>query len=299
MRVAVVFGGVSEEREISLLTGAAVCEALRKRGHTVWEIEAFDPLPSEETLGVLYRADAVFLALHGGTGENGAWQTALEGAGICHYTGSGPAAAALAMDKVAAKAAVAAFGVPVARAFGAGDVPSSFPLVVKPRYGGSSIGLCFLEDEAAFLATPPGEGELCEAFLPGREYSVGVLAGRALPPVLICPADGVYDYAHKYARGGALEICPSPKEANARLCLQNLALVCFAALGLRDYARIDFREDGEGKPVFMEANTLPGMTATSLFPLAARAAGMEMGELCEKMVCFAAERRQSVTTENA
>ena len=90
MRVAVVFGGASEEREVSLLTGAAVCEALRKRGHTVWEIGVFDPLPGDETLAVLQKADAVFLALHGGTGENGAWQAALERAGVFHYTGSGP-----------------------------------------------------------------------------------------------------------------------------------------------------------------------------------------------------------------
>lgn len=297
MHVAVVFGGASEEREVSLRTGASVCEALRKSGQTVWEIPVFDPLPSKELLYRLRELDAVFLALHGGTGEDGTWQAALERGGVYHYTGSAPCAAALAMDKAAAKERVAAYGVSVAKGVKNGEA-HAFPLVVKPRFGGSSIGLRFLENAEALCAAPPQAGEICEEFLPGREYSVGILAGRALPPVLICPAQGVYDYAHKYTAGGAEEICPAPLDAMARLRLQNAALVCFAALGLRDYARIDFRENAKGEFVFMEANTLPGMTATSLFPLAARAAGWGMPALCEKMALLAAERGRNKVEEN-
>ena len=295
MEILVVSGGVSAEREVSLRSGECVCEALIAKGHDVTSVRVTTELPDTQLLAQARAADAVFLCLHGGAGEDGRWQAAMEAAGVLHYTGSSSEASAIAMDKPRAKVQVERLGVPTAKGsvWKKGQMPPElpFPFVAKPCSGGSSVGLCIVNTEEELGLFSPAEDLLCEQYLPGREYSVAVFEGRALPPIEICPLGGVYDYAHKYEVGATKEICPAPLDAVALARLQDLALICFSALGLRDYARIDFKEDAEGAPCFLEANTLPGMTQTSLFPLAARTAGMDMESLCEKMAQIAAKRK--------
>jgi D-alanine-D-alanine ligase len=198
------------------------------------------------------------------------------------------------MDKLAAKRCVSALGVPVSTTYTwCGEKPHTppfLPMVVKPVGGGSSIGLQILRSAAQWRETYVGEGMMCERYLPGREYSVAILEGRALPPVLIEPVAGEYDFAHKYTKDATREVCPAPLSSWERTRLQNTALLAFAALGLRDLARIDLREDVDGVPTFLEANTLPGMTQTSLFPLAAQCAGISFAALCERLAVIAATR---------
>lgn len=294
MKIMVLYGGEGDEREVSLRSGARVASALQAAGHQVTRLDYRMELFAQY-INDMRRSDAVFLALHGGLGENGALQAALEKAGIYHYTGSSPAAAALAMDKAAAKRCVAARGMPVARGMLLSQKesvpPFSFPLVLKPIAGGSSVGLRFVCTQGEWQKITPCEGILCEEYLSGREYTVGVLGAEALPVVEIRPIGGAYDYEHKYTAGASEELCPAPISAAQASHLSYLALTAFAALGLRDYARIDFREDGRGNPCFLEANTLPGMTETSLFPLAASTAGIPFSRLCERMAALAAARK--------
>ena len=296
MRIVVLYGGESAEREVSLLSGAHVAEALMGRGHDLllYDWQGCD-LPDFLLLR-MREADAVFLALHGGAGEDGTLQKTLERGGIFHYTGSGPVAAALSMNKAAAKARVAAEGVPVARGrvLRAGDnLPADLPLplVCKPLCGGSSVGMFFytggpLPEKAAYPL-------LAEAFLPGREFSVGVLGDRVLPPVEIRPRGGAYDYAHKYTAGATEELCPAPLSGRETKRLMEMTAAASRALGLRDVGRVDFRADVEGNPYFLEANSLPGMTATSLLPLAAETAGIPFCLLCERLCLAAAARKDT------
>lgn len=294
MRIMVLFGGESEERAVSLRSGERVVSALRAHGEEVEGIDLIG-MPSPELLARMREQDAVFLVLHGGVGEDGTLQACLEENGIFHYTGSGVRASHLAMEKAAAKRAVSALGVPVAPGcvWQAGEPFPDLqpPLVLKPLCGGSSVGLRMISDTDACRDLSCTQPMLCEGYLPGREYSVGVLAGRALPPVEIRPQGGAYDYERKYTVGATEELCPAPVPPWKRAELQDLALLCFAALGLRDYARVDFKEDATGRPVFLEANTLPGMTQTSLLPLAAAAVGIGYGDLCYRMAMLAAERK--------
>jgi D-alanine-D-alanine ligase len=153
------------------------------------------------------------------------------------------------------------------------------------------VGLAFLDDERACRDFRAGEDMLCERFLSGREYSVGILEGQALPPIEIRPRGGVYDYHHKYTAGATEEICPAPLAPAALRALEQMALAAFRALGMRDFGRIDFREDGRGRVCFLEANTLPGLAATSLLPLAAGQAGLGFGALCERIALLAAKRK--------
>ena len=293
MQIVVLYGGTGGERAVSLASGTHVAKALIGRGHGLLLYDwRGGPLP-DFLLARMQEADAVFLALHGGAGEDGTLQRMLEEKGIFHYTGSGPAAAARAMDKSAAKRCVGAAGVPIAQdavlTHGA-PVPDDLPLpcVMKPLCGGSSVGMFLYEggplpDDADYPL-------LAEAFLPGREFSVGVLDGKVLPPVEIRPRGGAYDYAHKYTEGATEELCPAPLSARETARLTDLTAVAFAALGLRDVGRIDFRADAEGTPHFLEANSLPGLTGTSLLPLAAERAGIPFFLLCERL-CLAARRR--------
>ena len=300
MRIIVLSGGESAEREVSLRSGARVAAALREAGHETEEIDYTARAECEEFFEKCRAADAVFLALHGGAGEDGRLQTTLEHAGVRHYTGTGPRGSALAMHKSRAKATVAALGVPVARGFlwrAGTPAPAEFrsmgfPLVAKPEAGGSSVGLTILHSrEKAEKFIPLGD-YLCEEFLPGREFSVGILGKRALPPVELCPVDaGLYDYAHKYTPGATEERCPAPLPAGRLAALQDLALIAFGGLSLSDYARVDFKGDAAGRFCFLEANTLPGMTETSLLPLAARTAGISFPSLCDVMARAAARKR--------
>lgn len=291
MHILILAGGDSPEREVSLTSGACVREAMSARHH----VALFDtanglPLPEE-----LLRADAVFLALHGGAGEDGTLQRELESLGVFHYTGSDSAASALAMHKDRAKAAILAAGLPAAiGGILPAGVSASFqgPMVLKPCCGGSSVGLVLVRAPGELPRVPFSEPMLWERLLPGREYSVGLLAGEALPVVEICPIGGVYDYAHKYTAGATRELCPAPIPEPKAAHLQHMALCAARILGLRDYGRVDFKEDEAGVPHFLEANTLPGMTRESLLPLAAHKAGYTMTALCEKMAGLAAARKK-------
>lgn len=300
MHIIVLSGGESAEREISLRSGARVAAALREAGHEVKEIDYTARAENDAFFEKCRAADAVFLALHGGAGEDGSLQATLERAGVRHYTGTGPRGSALAMHKSRAKAVVSALGVPVAKGFSwraGAPAPAEFshaklPLVAKPEAGGSSVGLTILRSREEAEKFAPSGDYLCEEYLPGREFSVGILGARALPPVQLVPADaGLYDYAHKYTPGATEERCPAPLPAGELAELQNLALVAFAGLSLSDYARVDFKEDGAGRFCFLEANTLPGMTETSLLPLAARTAGIPFPALCDAMARAAAGKR--------
>ncbi len=295
MRILVLFGGESEEREVSLRSGQRVTQALLQNGH---EVTALDYAERIAELGFYEKcraADAVFLALHGGAGEDGRLQAALEREGVFHYNGSGAAASALAMQKSRAKKVALAAGIPVARgALWMPNTPFPFdelPAVAKPESGGSSVGLRVLQSERDLQGFTPSVPFLCEEYLCGREFSVGVLEGVALPVVELRPRGGTYDYAHKYTAGATEEICPAPIDALKAQQLQALAQRAFLALGLCDYARIDFKEDAAGEARFLEANTLPGMTDTSLFPLAARVRGLSFAALCEKLAQMAAAKR--------
>lgn len=295
MEILVVYGGVSNEREVSLRSGARVCEALRSKGHRVLAAEVDNELPNVALLEQARAVDCVFLCLHGGAGEDGRWQAALEHAGVMHYTGSGPVASALAMDKPRAKRCVEGLGIPTAKGYvwhvGENAPEMAYPFIVKPCNGGSSVGFRIIQSVAERERIIPCEDLLCEEYLPGREYSVSVWNGRALPPVEIRPRGGVYDYAHKYEAGASEELCPAPIPVWRLARLQDMALCAFSALGLRDLARVDFKENAHGEPCFLEANTLPGMTATSLFPLAARTVGISMDLLCEGIAKTAEGRK--------
>lgn len=293
MRIILLSGGDSPEREISLRSGDCVEAALAERRHTVVRC---DPAGGMPDVGELAGADAVFLALHGGAGEDGTIQRQLEAAGIFHYTGSAPAASAMAMRKDLAKAAVRAAGVPVA----AGGVllPGErlifrSPMALKPVCGGSSVGLWLIHSVGEMPTAPFTEPMLYEELLTGREYSVGLLGDGALPVVEICPKSGVFDYLHKYTAGETDEICPAHISHEKTVKLQKMALQAAKALELRDFARVDFKEDAAGEPHFLEANTLPGMTAGSLLPKEALAAGISFPELCETIAMSAAARRRA------
>lgn len=297
MQIIVIYGGSSEEREVSLRSGERVAEALRKKGHRVVRYDHRGGNLPISFLQAAVGADALFLALHGGEGEDGRIQARLTSCGIFHYTGSCPAGSAMAMAKSVAKSLVAKAGVPIAEGCllkkECVAPPFEFPLVIKPEGGGSSIGMHIVKSCEEWQKLTPLRGMLCETYLPGREFTVGVLDGRALPVVEIRPHGGIYDYWHKYKPGESCELCPAPISSKRAQGLQDLARRAFRALGLRDYARMDFREDANGRPCFLEANTLPGMTETSLFPLAAEAAGIPFAELCEKMAVMAAKRKRN------
>ena len=300
MKILLLYGGDSNEREVSLRSGARVRAALLEKGHTVEAVDARGEGPDAVLLESARCADAVFLCFHGGAGEDGRWQAALERAGVFHYTGSDARGSALAMDKPRAKECVRRCGVPCAKdalwRIGEACPEMELPFIVKPCRGGSSVGFQIVKSHEEGKNLTSFEDLLCEKYLSGREYSVGVLEGRALPPVEICPQNGIYDYAHKYTQGATREVCPAPLTPVRLAELQNLAQICFAALGLRDFARIDFKEDAQGVPHFLEANTLPGMTETSLLPLGASVRGIDFAALCEKMAVLAKMRKRHNST---
>ena len=249
-------------------------------------------LVGHNVLRLCRAADIVFMALHGAMGENGQMQAILEAENI-RFTGSTHVGCVLAMDKDITKKLLAAEGIPVAKGLTLDLSKESFPdehpmpCVVKPCSCGSSVGVSIVESEAALTealaAATLYEGNvLIERKVTGREFSVGILGGKALPPIEIIPIAGFYDYKNKYQSGMTRELCPAPltKEENASLA--DAALKAFHALRLRGYARIDFiLEETTGTFIFLEANTLPGMTPTSLLPQEAAAAGIRYEELCD------------------
>lgn len=312
MRILVLKGGSSAEREVSLSSGGRVAAALRERGHEVTEADPHpDPLA---VLAPARAADVVWLALHGGTGEDGTIQALFDLAGI-RYTGSGHLASALAMDKDLSKHLFRAAGVPTAewRMLRRGDgqpwrephfadgvfAALGRPVVVKPSKQGSTVGLSVVQEPRALadgiaLAFHHDDEVMLEGYIPGRELTVGVLGGEALPVGEIIPKHEIYDYECKYTAGMAEELFPAPIPPAVRDEVQRLALVAYGALKLNGCARVDFRLHPDGTLYCLEANTLPGMTGTSLVPQAAQAAGIGFPELCERIALEALAARGGV-----
>jgi D-alanine-D-alanine ligase len=303
-RVVVLYGGISAEREVSLSTGIQVIAALREAGFNV------DPVDAGQDLGAVIAAltpkpDAVFNALHGRFGEDGAIQGVLDWLGI-PYTHSGVRASALAMDKQAAKALFVSAGLPVASGrmvsieeLEAGD-PMPLPYVVKPVNEGSSVGVTFVrcgDNRRAQIARSWafGSAALVEEYIPGRELTVGVLDDRALAVTEIrAVAGSFYDYESKYADGGSRHIIPAGIHPEAYARAMEVAVGAHRALGCRGATRCDFRYDdtaGEpGRLVLLEINTQPGLTPTSLLPEQAAHRGISFPQLCAWMVENAACR---------
>ena len=332
MRVTVLTGGTSAERDVALASAVQVIAALRSRGHEVAVVDTargYIPQSDESALlsgvvgtepppiaqlhslerGLLLSglanlaavrdADVLFLALHGGRGEDGTLQTLLEMVGV-PYTGSGRLGSAMAMDKDISKRLFAGAGVPTAAwvmAPAARDqVERKFgwPVVVKPSKQGSTVGLTVVKtpqeyEPAVALARQYDDEVMIEQFVPGRELTVGVLEGRALPVGEIIPRHEIFDYECKYTPGMSQEIFPADLPVNVAKECSRLSLLAHEALKLGGYSRVDFRLTPGGELFCLEVNTLPGMTATSLLPQAARASGMEFSELCER-ICRVARR---------
>lgn len=332
MKIAVLFGGTSSERDVSVASGAQVVKALQEAGHEVLAIDTARGVlgpgdqkrllstgvapkpPKEDELAIIRsgaasltnsanfkEVDLIFLALHGGSGEDGTIQAFLDLAGI-PYTGTGHLGSANAMDKDIAK-----------KLFRAADVPTpdwlmapvdaaevgrqlGYPLVVKPNKQGSTIGLTIVKraedlNAAIDFAFRYDEEVMVERFIAGREFTVGVLRDRALAVGEIIPTHAeIFDYESKYQRGGAQEIFPASLAQDKTIVAQQLALRAHRALKLQDYSRVDFRMDADGNFWCLEANTLPGMTATSLLPQSAAAMGIRFPDLCDQICRLAIER---------
>ena len=270
---------------------------------TMEELQSFSPWSIVECVqsGALDDIDIAFLGLHGRYGEDGYIQSLLDMRGV-RYTGSGMTSSALAMDKVMTKRLMQARHIPTPdatiaaadagdEAFAAIGEYFSGPVVVKPNDQGSTVGVTIVEvvdaleiERAVAEALRFSSLALIEQFIPGREFTVSVLGGQALPVVEIIPHEGFYDYRHKYTKGHTEYECPADLLEQDAEFMQNLAESAYEALGCRAYCRVDFRMDDEHSPFCLEVNTLPGMTSQSLFPKAAAAAGVEFGELCEKII---------------
>lgn len=285
-RVAVLCGGDSTEREISLMTGNAVLEALRRRGV---DAHAFDP--RERSLLELAGIDRVWIALHGPGGEDGTVQGALEYLGI-PYTGSGVLGSAVGMDKLRTKRLAQAIGVSTAE-YAVLRGPEDFelalerlrlPLIVKPVTQGSSVGMTKVEREADLpaayqAAAGVDRSVFAESWITGAEYTVAILQGRALPSIRIETPQQFYNYEAKYFRDDTCYFCPSGLSAPAEQHLGNLALAAFEAAGAEGWGRADFMMDATGRPLLLEINTVPGMTSHSLVPMAARAVDLSFEDL--------------------
>jgi D-alanine-D-alanine ligase len=287
-RVAVLLGGDSSEREISLLSGNAVLEALRRRGV---DAHGFDPRErSLQELRTQHFA-RVWNALHGPGGEDGTVQGALEYLGV-PYTGSGVMGSAIGMDKLRTKRLALAAGVPTCEFTLIGG-PEDFelalerlklPLIVKPATQGSSVGMTKVERAeqlpAAYAAAAQLEAVVfAEPWLPGKEYTVAILQEQALPSIRIETPQTFYDYEAKYFRDDTRYFCPSGLSSAAESHLKNLSLAAFDATGASGLGRADFMMDASGRPLLLEINTIPGMTSHSLVPMAARAVGIDFEEL--------------------
>jgi D-alanine-D-alanine ligase len=340
MNVWLIMGGFSAEREVSLTSGRAVARALAERGHSVWAYElAGGRFLAEESTGlppdlasgepsggmapgggpgwaarlvlaaeaVKARAAVAFLALHGGAGENGTVQALLASAGM-PYTGSGPGASAVAMDKALSKWIMEAIEVPtppwqlITLQADAGLPPANrlpevpaLPVVVKPAAEGSSVGVTIVRERADWVPAihaALGAAEripgapvrvLVEEFIAGRELTVSILGERALPVVEIRPKAGFYDYHNKYTKGSTEYRAPADLGMHESRRLQEYSLRLFQALGCRGMARVDFRFTPGAEAHCLELNTIPGLTSLSLLPMAAAAEGIEFGVLLEEI----------------
>lgn len=347
MKIVVLAGGLSPERNVSLSSGAMVCQALRERGHQVALVDLFfgleempgtpenlygqlipesfkkvsrqapdlkqvrasrkDQSPSAIGPGVLELcagADIVYLALHGACGEDGRIQAALDLLGV-PYTGSGYLSSAIAMDKDLTKRMVADKVVTprwqVVRVSEENleqlTAETELPVVVKPIDSGSSIGVYIAHTRPELRKALEGSIALggrtvLEQYIQGREIQVALLDDKALPSIEIIPKEGFYDYENKYQPGAALEVCPAEIPAEWEKRLGEAALEVFRTVGLSVYARADFIVTEDGTPYFLEINTLPGMTPTSLVPQEAAAVGIDYGTLCETIIQKSLEARK-------
>ncbi len=342
MKIVVLAGGLSTERNVSLSTGSMVSEALRRKGHQVLLLDVFmgygkpgddlnkifasaqehslqvsgvpetvpdlakikamredqsDCFFGPNVIQLCQMADIVFLALHGENGEDGRIQAAFDLFGI-RYTGSNYLSSAIAMNKSLSKRFFAESGVPVAKGISMkkteriADVTAtglSLPCIVKPCCGGSSVGISVIRSEEEYQAALDEafrlEDEvLMEEYITGREFSVAVIESKALPVIEIAPLEGFYNYTNKYKAGSTIETCPADLPADIAAQIQEHAVTVTKALGLDTYARVDFMLDGENRIFCLEANTLPGMTPTSLLPQEARAVGTSFEDLCEHLI---------------
>ncbi|PLX98557.1 MAG: D-alanine--D-alanine ligase [Desulfuromonas sp.] len=298
-KIAVLLGGLSSEREVSLRTGDAVHKALLDKGYDSITIDAGRDLA--ECLKEA-QAEVAFIALHGRYGEDGSVQGLLELMGI-PYTGSGVMASSVAMDKVVTKQLMIHHGIETPRfaALRSGEtladveLPGGFPLVVKPAREGSTIGVTIAQEPAQLEkgiveALEMDDLVLIEEFIAGDEVTVGVLEGEVLPVIQVVPKSGFYDYSSKYTAGQTEYLLPAPQSDEVTAHLQKAALAAYRALDCRGGARVDFMiRDGE--IYCLEVNTIPGMTETSLLPKAAGHAGIGFGELTERILLGAGLRK--------
>lgn len=303
MKIAVLYGGTSGEREVSLSSGKGIMEALKKNGHDVLGID-FDPNKLDSLIDL--KVDLVFIGLHGKYGEDGRIQGLLEMLGL-PYVGSGVLASALAMDKSKAKQIFEQNGIPIARSKTynlnmnkeVGQIVSdvtalfSLPFVIKPNQEGSTLGLTIVKQEtqikdAIETAFKCDETILVESFLSGREVTVAVLGKpgeeQALPVIEIIPKNDYYDYESKYAPGGSEHIVPADFNIEETDLIKQYAIKAHQLLGCKTYSRVDFIVTEDGTPTILEVNTLPGMTPTSLFPDAAREIGLSYEEMIQNFV---------------
>ena len=341
MKVVVLAGGISTERDVSLSSGKLIYQAMKRLGHQAVLLDVYLGIQREDIEGIFdsredfarnigeiqksnpdigavkalrsdggksyfgpnviricQMADVVFLSLHGEDGENGRLQAAFDLLGI-RYTGTDYLSSALAMNKGLAKELFAANGIPtpegvVLKRGERKNVPVPYPRVVKVCTGGSSIGVYIVRGEkdyetALTAAFSYGDEVIVEQYIRGREMTCCVLAGKALPIAEISPREGFYDYKNKYQPGSTVEICPAPLDETTTRRIQEISEKVFEVLHLKKYARMDFMLDEQGNPYCLEANTLPGMTPTSLIPQEAAAVGIGYDQLCQKILDMAFE----------
>lgn len=334
MKIVVLAGGISTERDVSLVSGTMIYKALKSKGYQVilldvylgyegntdgifdidkdWaenigdikesnpdieQIKAMRKDKSESLLGpgvidICRNSDIVFLALHGENGEDGKLQAAFDLLGI-KYTGTDYISSALAMDKAISKELFAIYNIPTPAGIrvkkGEEFEWNTYPCVVKVSCGGSSVGVTIVHsrsemDASLSEAFSLGNEVIIEQYIKGREFSVGVIDHKALPIIEIAPLVGFYDYKNKYQAGSTIETCPAELNPELTKQMQKIAEDVYTALRLKTYARMDFMLNENNEIFCLEANTLPGMTPTSLLPQEAKAIGIEFPELCEKII---------------
>lgn len=341
MNVVVLAGGISTERDVSLVSGKMIYTALKKNGHNAILLDVYlgtnetdldniftlekdwvkeinpvkDANPDIEKIKALredgdknffgpnviticQKADIVFMALHGENGENGKIQACFDLMGIT-YTGTDYLSSAIAMDKALSKDIFAVYNIPTPKGIRLkkGDVECEkvpYPCIVKACRGGSSVGVCIANNDEEYErakkeAFKYDDEVVIEQYIKGREFSVGVLRGKALPVIEIAPITGFYDYKNKYQAGSAVETCPANISKEKTLEMQTVAENVFKALRLKNYARMDFMMSQLEEIFCLEANTLPGMTPTSLLPQEAAAIGISFEELCETLMQYSLE----------
>lgn len=340
MKIVVLAGGTSSERDVSLSTGTKIYKALKSNGHQVVLLDVYLGYEGDTTeifnketdwslgigtikednpdinhikslrkdnpnhffgpgvIDICDEADIVFIALHGENGEDGKIQATFDLMGI-KYTGTDYASSSIAMDKAVSKELFSYYSIPTPIGIHVRRNETyswnHYPCVVKVNNGGSSVGVSIVNspdemDAAMKNALSYGNEIIIEQYIKGREFSVGVISGKALPVIEIAPLTGFYDYKNKYQAGNAVETCPADLSPDLTAKMQEIAERVFHALRLKTYARIDFMLNDKNEPYCLEANTLPGMTPTSLLPQEAKVVGMDFVALCERIIDISLEK---------